>query len=289
MKIRGIRGCFWIFSIRLNMPLSTIVFTLNEEANLPHCLESLKWCADIIVVDSGSSDRTVAIAENFGARVFVHAFEGFGKQRNWAVENSNPKNEWILILDADERVQPELAEELANLARNAPQNIAAYRLRRRFHMWGKWLKHSSLYPTWVVRFVRKNRVRYMNRGHGETQVVEGEIGICQNDLIDENHKGIDEWFERQNRYSSEDLSMEIREYRSFQITNLFHTDPLKRRFALKVLGSRLPLRGFLYFLYAYLFRFGFLDGIEGFQFCRMRAMYYSMIELKRFESRKKLS
>lgn len=270
------------------MPLSTIIFTLNEEINLPHCLASLKWCHDVIVVDSGSSDGTVAIAEDFGARVLVHPFEGFGEQRNWAMQNSNPNHEWIFILDADERVPPELAEELATLAKNAPGNIGAYRLRRRFHMWGKWLKYSSLYPTWVVRFVRKDRVKYVNRGHGETQIVEGEVGICQNDLIDENHKGVDEWFERQNRYSREDLRMEMREYRSFQLADLVHTDPLKRRFALKAMGARLPLRGFLYFVYAFIFRFGFLDGIEGFQFCRMRAMYYSMIELKRFNSERKV-
>ena len=145
--------------------VSAMVFTLDEEIHLPNCMAALEWCEDVIVVDSGSRDRTAAIARERGARLFEHPFTGFGDQRNWALANTGPRNPWVLILEADERVTPELVEELRQVALSAPPDAAAYRVKRRFHMWGRWLRHSSLYPSWVVRLVRVGRVRYVNRGH----------------------------------------------------------------------------------------------------------------------------
>jgi glycosyltransferase involved in cell wall biosynthesis len=188
--------------IAQRVPVSAMIFTLDEEIHLPSCLAALAWTDDVIVVDSFSKDATERICREAGARFFQHAFEGFGKQRVWALDHTQPKYDWILILDADERVTPELAAEMARVVPAAPEAIGAYRLKRRFHMWGRWLRYSSLYPTWVVRLVRKGRVQYVNRGHAETQQVNGEIASLEHDLIDENLKGVDEWFERQNRYST---------------------------------------------------------------------------------------
>src|SRR5262249_31057996 len=163
-----------------------------EEVNLPYCLESLKWCDDIVIVDSFSTDQTAAIAQATGARFVQHKFTGFGDQRNWSLTQIPLKHSWALILDADERVPRELAEELAERAKAPADEIAAFRVRRRFHLWGKWLRHSSLYPTWLVRLVRVGRVRYVNRGHAETQVVDGRVESLEHDLIDENHKGLND-------------------------------------------------------------------------------------------------
>ena len=135
--------------------------------------------------------------------VHQRAFDGFGTQRNWALDTVPTQHEWVLILDADERVPAEMVSELQQVLPAAPE-IAAFRLARRFYMWGRWLRHSSLYPSYVVRLVRKGRVRYVNRGHAETQDVDGVTAQLATDLIDENLKGIDEWFERQNRYSTRD-------------------------------------------------------------------------------------
>ena len=193
-----------------------------------------------------------------------------------------------LILDADERVTPELRNELKALASDSRPEIAAYRVKRRFHMWGRWLRHSSLYPSWVVRLVRVGRVQYVNRGHAETQVVDGVICELENDLIDENLKGIDEWFERQNSYSSKDAEHEIHsENHAPPWTKILHGDPLIRRAALKAMAVRLPGRPLLYFIYSYVFRGGFRDGRDGLVFCMMRALYQGMVVAKKHDLRRK--
>jgi glycosyltransferase involved in cell wall biosynthesis len=256
--------------------------------HLPHCLNSLKWCDDIIVIDSFSTDRTEEICRNAAVRFYQNAFEGFGKQRNWAIDNTHPNGTWILILDADERVPDELAHEITAIARENPQGVGAYRLKRRFYMWGKWLKYSSLYPTWVVRFIHKDRVRYINRGHAETQEVNGEIRELKNDLIDENLKGIDEWFERQNRYATKEAEYELeQESRPAIISDLISSDPLVKRAALKRLAFRMPGRPLWYFLYSYIIRKGFLDSRDGLVFCLMRAMYHHMINIKKYDMRRR--
>jgi glycosyltransferase involved in cell wall biosynthesis len=269
------------------IPVSVMIFTLNEEVHLPSCLDALSWADDIIVVDSFSSDRTRTICEERGARFFQNRFAGFGSQRNWALDHAQPRYSWILILDADERVTPELARELGGIAAADPPGVGAWRIRRRFHMWGRWLRHSSLYPTWVVRFIRQGRVRYVDRGHAETQQVTGEVRDLQFDLVDENLKGLDEWFARQNRYSRKEAEYELeQEQHGARLAAFFSRDPLKRRAALKRLAWRLPARGLIYFFYSYVWRRGFLDGRDGFVFCRMRALYQAEVAIKKYDVRR---
>ncbi len=267
--------------------VSVIIFTLDEEVNLPHCFASLQWCDDIIVVDSGSTDRTVQIARDAGARVFAREFDGFGSQRNWAIDNTEPVHDWILILDADERVTDQLAREINQVASSADVSISAARLRRRFYMWGKWLKHSSLYPTWVVRLIRSDRVRYVNRGHAETQQVEGKTIALENDLVDENHKGEDHWYQRQRKYALKDAEYELASSGSSPtISALLGTDPLQRKMALKQLSWNMPLRPLVYFTYSYILRMGFLDGKHGLKFCFMRSRYQAMVVANKRKLRK---
>lgn len=268
--------------------VSVIIFVLNEELNLPHCLDSLEWCDDVLVVDSFSTDSTLKICSDRNIPLTQHEFSGFGSQRNWALENLNIENDWVLILDADERVPPELAQELCELAETSSDHVGAYRIKRRFHLWGKWLRHSSLYPTWVVRFIHRDRVRYIDRGHAETQDVNGTIGEIKGYLIDEDLKGLDAWFERQNIYSHADALFELQLERSTSYwKDVFSTSPLRRRAALKAIASHLPFRGALYFLYCYVFRLGFLDGKDGLMFCRMKAVHQSMVEIKKYDARRR--
>ncbi len=271
------------------IPVTVMIFTLNEEIHLPRCLESVRWCDDVIVVDSFSGDRTKEICEAQGIGLHEHAFEGFGPQRNWALDTIKTKHSWILILDADEWVPETLVRELERIARRDPGEFGAYRIRRRFHMWGRWLKRSALYPTWVVRFVRKGRVRYADRGHAETQTVDGKVGSLQSDLMDENLKGIDEWFERQGRYARKEAERELKEEQSAEpiLSGIISSDPLRRRAGLKRLGNKLPCRGLFYFVYAYVLRGGFLEGRDGFTFCVMKAMYQQMIAVKKYDLRRR--
>ena len=267
-------------------PLTVMIFTLDEELHLPACLASVAWCDDVIVVDSHSSDRTAEICRAAGVRFFQQKFLGFGEQRNWAFDHTEPRNEWILILDADERPTDALRRELEGIVAETAPAVGAFRVKRRFHMWGRWLKRSSLYPSWVVRLVRKGRVRYANRGHAETQTVDGEVRDLREDLIDENLKGIDEWFERQNRYSSREAAHELALEREAGAGSLLSADPLARRAWLKRVASRLPFRRLVYFLYAFVWRGGFLDGRDGLVFCRMRALYQEMVDIKKYDMKR---
>ena len=267
-------------------PVSVMIFTLNEELHLPSCLAALAWCDDVIVVDSFSTDRTEAICREAGARFFQHAFTGFGDQRNWALDHTSPAHEWVLVLDADERVVPELVDEMREVLSGSTSGVGAFRLRRRFYMWGRWLRYSSLYPNWVVRLVHRDRVRYVNRGHAETQEVQGEVRELTHDLIDENLKGIDEWFERQNRYASKEAEHErSNEARASSVVpSLTSRDPLVRRNAVKRAAGRMPFRALAYFLYSYVWRRGFLDGRDGLMFCVMKAVYQEMIVIKKYSA-----
>lgn len=268
--------------------VSVMIFTLDEEIHLPSCLESLDWCDDVIVVDSYSTDNTENICKDKGIQFYQHQFEGFGSQRNWALDNIKTKNPWILILDADERVTEDLAAELLQIAHSNPQDVGAYRLRRRFYMWGRWLRYSSLYPTWVVRFIHRERVQYFNRGHAETQEVQGSVLELHHDLIDENLKGMAEWFERQNLYSTRDAEYELlQEEHPFDFRDLFSGDPLRRRALLKGIACRLPGRAPLYFIYSYVFRLGFLDGRDGLVFCLMKSSYQRMVAIKKYDMKRR--
>jgi glycosyltransferase involved in cell wall biosynthesis len=270
--------------------ISVMIFTLNEELNIQYCLDSVSWCNDIIVVDSGSRDGTRQICEKAGARVFENPFEGFGSQRNWALKNTKPRHEWVLILDADERVTEKLGSEIRNKLHAVDADVGAFRIRRRFYMWGRWLRRSSLYPTWVVRLVRVNRVKFVDRGHAETQIVKGAILELEEDLLDENHKGLESWFERQNRYSTRDAQYELDiSNKSGWWKDLWTTDPLERRAALKVVSAGMPFRPLIYFVYSYLLRGGFLDGAPGLWFCLMRANYQFMVSAKKREMRLKMN
>ena len=266
-------------------PVSCLIFTLNEEVNLPHCLRSVTWCDDVVVVDSFSTDRTQEIARASGARFVQHAFTGFGDQRNWALEQLELKHPWALILDADETVTPGLIVEFQERLPKTQRDVAAFCVRRRFHLWGKWLRYSSLYPSWVVRLIRVGRVRYINRGHAETQIADGRIETLRHDLMDENHRGLEHWWARHNHYSTQEALYELAQP-PVLLRDLAAPDPLRRREAMKSLGRRLPARALWYFLYAYFFRLGFLDGIDGLRFCAMKMMYQSMIMLKKQELRR---
>ncbi|HHH11535.1 MAG TPA: glycosyltransferase family 2 protein, partial [Sorangium sp.] len=168
---------------------TAMIFTLDEQVHLPTCLSSLHWCDDVVVVDSFSEDRTEEIAREQGARFYQRRFDDLARQRNWALANIEVRHPWVLLLDADERVSAPLRRELAQRLPTTGDEVAAYRLKRRYHMWGRWLPRSSLYPSWLVRLVRPARVKFYKQGHGEGADVNGRIEALHSDLIDENLKG----------------------------------------------------------------------------------------------------
>jgi glycosyltransferase involved in cell wall biosynthesis len=139
--------------------VSVLILTLNEEINLGDCLESLSWSDDVVVLDSGSTDRTRAIAAEWGTRVITRPFDNWAAHQNWAVTQIDFRHPWVLYFDADERCPPELRDEvLKHAVPRTPES--AFRMRRKDYYMGRWLKHAQLYPTWFVRLFRPGRIRY---------------------------------------------------------------------------------------------------------------------------------
>ena len=136
------------------MNVSTLILTLNEESNLPRCLTSLKWCDDVVVLDSISEDRTVEIARSMGARVVEREFDNYANQRNYGLQDIDYKHPWLLMVDADEEVAPELAAEIEAVLEDADPELCLLRMRRKDYFMGQWIRRSSGYPTWFGRLMK---------------------------------------------------------------------------------------------------------------------------------------
>jgi glycosyltransferase involved in cell wall biosynthesis len=263
--------------------ISALVLTLNEEINLAACLESISWCRDIVVLDSQSTDRTQAIAQEHGARVVTRAFDNWAAHQNWAVQNIDFKYPWVLYVDADERCSPELRDEIVLRASSeAPEG--AFRIRRKDYFMGRWLKHAQLYPTWLVRLFRPDRIRY-ERLVNPVAVVEGPVGQLEGHIIHFPFShGISHWLARHNRYSDLEAleAIKVADGRTGE-ESLWSKDPNERRRALKDLFFRLPARPLIKFMYYYAWRRGFLDGRAGFTYATLQAIYEYMIACKQDE------
>ena len=263
------------------MNISVLILTRNEEINLPDCLALVAWSDDIVVFDSFSNDRTVAIAQAAGARVVQRTFDHYAAQRNAALQDIVYAHPWILMLDADERVTPALQRELKSTLDHAGSDMTLYHVRRRDMFFGRWLRRSSGYPTWFCRVIRTGQV-WVEREINEQYYTNGKVGFLQEHLVHYPfNKGIDFWVERHNQYSSMEALLIAEEIqRPLVWRTLWAHNPVQRRKALKQLVLRLPAHPFLVFLYLYVLRGGFLDGFPGFTFCWLRAFYESLITLK---------
>ena len=268
--------------------ISVVILTFNEAGNLPRCLDSVRFSDDVLVLDSGSTDDTCRIALEHGARVMTRAFDTFAKQRNHAMEQGELIHPWVLHLDADEVVPPELRAELEAVA-NAPGDMhAAFRIPSKLIFMGRWLRHSGMYPSYQVRFGQRGQLRFVDHGHGQREALPAErIGTLSAAFDHHNFsKGINDWFARHLRYAAAESAQALAEREQvLTLADLFKGDPTRRRRALKRVANRLPFRPTLRFAYVYLLRAGFLDGIAGYRYARMLAMYQYFIDLNMAELR----
>ncbi len=271
------------------MSISIFIQTLNEEDNLPGLLESVSWADDIVVLDSLSTDRTKEISEAAGARWFERAYDGRGNHQNWAMENIEFKYRWVFYLDADERMTPELRSEIEAIAADwdagkcskEGNDPVAYYCGRKNIFRGKWLKHA-MRPGNIMRFFQPPHIRFA-RDANPVPMVQGEIGYLKEHFVHYNFsKGIHEWIDRHNRYSSYEAIETVRALREtpVKIGNLFAADRNTRRLELKNISFRMPMRPTLKFVYMFVLGRGFLDGRAGWTYCRLQAMYEYMIVLK---------
>ncbi|MDZ8050336.1 MAG: glycosyltransferase family 2 protein [Aulosira sp. ZfuVER01] len=281
------------------IPVSVLIPAKNEEANLPACLTSLQMADEVFVVDSQSTDNSIAIAESFGANIVQFKFNGsWPKKKNWSLDNLPFRNEWVLIVDCDERITPELWAEIAQVIEN--DEYAGYYLNRRVFFLGKWIRHGGKYPDWNLRLFKHKQGRYENLNTedipntGDNEVHEhvilpGKVGYLKNDMLHEDFRDLYHWLERHNRYSN----WEARVYYNLLTNkddggtigaNLFG-DAVQRKRFLKTVWVRLPFKPLLRFILFYIIQRGFLDGKAGYIYGRLLSQYEYQIGVKLYELR----
>ena len=261
---------------------SIYILTHNEEIDIAACIESAQLSDDIIVVDSFSNDRTVEIAQRYPVRVIQHAFESHGEQRSWMLRSIPTKHEWVYILEADERMTPELFRECLQVIKS-PDNVGYYAAERVMFM-GTWIRHSTQYPRYQLRLLKKGQVWFSDYGHTEREVCLGATGFLQETYPHYTcSKGLSRWIEKHNRYSSDEARETLSQLENGAVKwwDLFFGDnEVARRRALKDLSLRLPCIPLLRWLYMYFILGGIRDGKAGFAWCTLQAFYEYLILLK---------
>jgi glycosyltransferase involved in cell wall biosynthesis len=268
------------------MNVSVLLLTHNEAANLPRCLGALTWCDDIVVVDSGSSDATVSIAQARGARVLSRPFDNFSAQRNFGLETGALRHDWVLHLDADEVVTDKFVAELQSLA--PPPGVHAYRVPSKMMFRGHWLRRAGMFPSYQVRLGHREYLRFKQVGHGQREDLAPErLGTFGEPYLHYSFShGMRHWLDRHLRYAADEARelLAARQQKLPSWGEFFAYDKTVRRRALKSLTYRLPLalRPPFRFIYVYLLRGGVLDGSAGFVYAFMLAVYEGMIAVMVF-------
>jgi glycosyltransferase involved in cell wall biosynthesis len=271
------------------VPLTVIILTFNEALNLSDCLASVSdWVTRVIVVDSGSTDRTVATATRHGAEVVTHPFETHAKQWNWALQNLAIPTEWVLGLDADQRVTPALRDEIARfLAEPAAtdREIAGAYVRRRQVFRGRWIRHGGYYPKYLLKLFRQARAWVDERDLVDHHFsVTGKTQRLDHDIVEDNRNehDVSVWLDKHTRYARLQALEEVHAAGGRPAPGLaaaLRGSPDDRVAWRKAFWRRQPLfaRSVAYFFYRYVVRLGFLDGKEGFIFHFLQGLWYRLL------------
>ena len=294
---------FTMTAISSKIPVSVLIPAKNEEENLPACLESVARADEVFVVDSQSEDRSVEIARKYGATVVQFHFNGrWPKKKNWSLENLPFRNEWVLIVDCDERIPPELWNEIEQAIQLS--EYSGYYLNRRVFFLGKWIRYGGKYPDWNLRLFRHAHGRYENlntesiRNTGDNEVHEhvmierkyGAVGYLKNDMLHEDFRDLFHWLERHNRYSNWEAKVYYNLLNGMDDGGTIGANPfgdaVQRKRALKRVWVRLPFKPFLRFILFYFIRLGFMDGQAGYIYGRLLSQYEYQIGVKLYELQK---
>jgi len=270
------------------LPITAIILTLNEEANLESCLRSLNdWVEAIFIIDSGSTDQTVAIARRFGAFVMTHPFESHTRQWAWGLTQLPGHSDWVLALDADQRITSELREELFRIFGDGshPEGVQGIYIKRRQVFRGRWIKHGGYYPKYLLKLFRRRGCVLDERELVDHHFyVKGPTLKASNDIIEENHNenDIGFWISKHVRYAKRMAEETVNRDRcrgGLLLRPRLFGNPDERTTWLKYAWAHLPLyvRPTLYFLYRYFFRLGFLVGKEGFIFHFLQAWWFRLL------------
>lgn len=269
--------------------VTVIILTYNEEKNIRACLESVAdFSENIIVVDSGSTDQTIAIANEFDVKVFTNPFENYAQQRNWAITTLPITTDWILNIDADHRLTPELkANIFQNLANGVPPYINGFLASRRTVFMGKWIKYGGHYPTYHAVMFRKGFGKCEEKLYDQHFLVQGDTIKLKGDIIDLATESLSTFTERHNKWSTLEAQQQINNQASSEtITGSIKGNAIQKRRYLKSIYEKFPLfvRPFIYFTVRYFFRLGFLDGTRGLVFHFLQCFWFRfLIDAKIYE------
>ncbi len=282
-------------STSTRVPVSVLIPTKNEEGNLRRCLDHLRWADEVVVVDSNSTDQTRQIAEAYGARVIDFTWNGqWPKKKNWALRNIQFRNDWVLIVDADEWIMPDLSEEIARTIRT-PDKVGYY-INRKFIFMGRLILHCGYYPSWNLRLIKRKYGEYEqlttlgDTGSGDNEVhehvvVNGPAGYMKGEMLHFAFPTVQIFIEKHNRYSGWEAAVELHNAKT-AVSGASGNKSLARRRWIKKMSRRLPFRPTLRFLYGYVLRRGFLDGRPGYVLCRLLAIYEFLAVAKFHELRR---
>lgn len=255
---------------------SVVILTLNEARNLGACLESIRDCEDVLVLDSGSTDETLEIARKWGARTLVNKFDNFAQQRNFAHEAGQFKFPWVFHLDADEQFTPRLFDECSTWC--PPQDVDGAWSAPKMIWQGHWVKHCTDFPAWQARWVRHDRFKFVQSGHGQRE--HPRMKMVKMDsfyLHDISAEGKDAWLKKHRTYAKQEAEAFLNS-KAPSWGSLWSGKSLERRRALKYYSFFFPFRPTVRWIYQFFLRGGFLDGYPGFDYCRMLLKYESMTQ-----------
>jgi glycosyltransferase involved in cell wall biosynthesis len=266
-----------------SVEVSVVILTRDEEANIGRCLSSMAWADQVIVVDSGSTDGTLAIARSLGVEVVEQPWLGYSDQRDFALRLPQIRHNWVYFVDADEWVSPYLAQEIAVQLR-AP-SCAGFAHRLRLIFLGTWIRHCGWYSaSLVVRLVDRRYAKFNGNVVGERACVDGSVHRLYNDIVDEDLKGLARWMHKHVRYAeleaerrSPSISLVHRLCIAWSRDSDADTRPFIRRLLRDVAFPAVPCKPLALFVYMYIVRLGLLDGKAGLLFCFYHAWYESNI------------
>lgn len=270
--------------------IEVLILTKDEEENLPYALDSvMDWVDAVHVVDSESTDQTHAIARDHGANLHIQPWLGYAQQKNWALDTLPWEADWIFILDADEAIDHELRKALLAVSQQPVDAVseAGYYINRYFIFLGKRIRHCGYYPSWNLRFFKRGKARYELRDVHEHMIVDGPTGYLKGHMEHNDRRGLEVYMAKHNRYSTleaREIVQHIDGHDKALLGAKLFGDPLQRRRWIKhYLYPKLPAKWLFRFLFMYVVRLGFLDGLTGFRFCLFMAAYELLIHLKIIE------
>lgn len=271
-----------------SVPVTVIVLTRDEAPNIARCLTSVAWADQVVVVDSGSTDDTIAIARDSGTLVVKQPWLGFARQREFALRMTVLVRDWVYFVDADEWVSSDLAREIEAVMR-AP-NCAAFSQRFRLVFQGAWIRHAGWYSgSWIVRLVDRRHVHYAGAGAGERAQVDGRVRRLANDIVDDDQKGIGAWLRKHVHYAELEAARRCdspplrRRLVSARPVRRTDSRPLARALLKDVVYPAVPAKPLALFFYMYIVRLGILDGQAGLRFCFFHAWFETAVAAIRAE------